>query len=254
MKLYHQSEGTGRPLIILHGLFGSSDNWRGVSKVLATQAHVIRVDLPNHGQSPHSDEINYDLMADNVAELIADLNLQHVDVIGHSIGGKVAMVLAARYPEKVCRLVVVDMAPKGYPDRHSDIFEALLALDLSQFTKRSEVDIALANTIADKAIRQFLLMNLTLSDGKLQWRINLQGLYDHYSQLLQPVCEGQVIEHTTLFLRGGLSSYIEQGDEVMIKQICPNSNITIVEQAGHWIHAERPDLFLSHVNQFFDYD
>jgi esterase len=254
MKLYHQSQGTGRPLIILHGLFGSSDNWRGVAKQLATQAQVIRVDLRNHGQSPHSDEMSYDLMADDVAELMADLNLQQVDVIGHSIGGKVAMALAARYPEKLRRLLVVDMAPKWYPDRHSDIFEALLALDLSQFTKRSEVDMALATTIADKGIRQFLLMNLALTDGKLQWRINLQGLSDHYSQLLQAVCEGQVIELPTLFLRGDLSNYIEQDDEVTIKQTFSNSDITIVEQAGHWIHAERPDLFLSHVNQFFDYD
>jgi esterase len=254
MKLYHQSQGTGRPLIILHGLFGSSDNWRGVAKQLATQAQVIRVDLRNHGQSPHSDEMSYDLMADDVAELMADLNLQQVDVIGHSIGGKVAMALAARYPEKLRRLLVVDMAPKWYPDRHSDIFEALLALDLSQFTKRSEVDVALATTIADKGIRQFLLMNLALSDGKLQWRINLQGLSEHYSELLQAVCEGQVIELPTLFLRGDLSNYIEQDDEVTIKQTFSNSDITIVEQAGHWIHAERPDLFLSHVNQFFDYD
>lgn len=254
MKLYHQSRGNGRPLIIIHGLFGSSDNWRGIAKQLATQAQVIRLDLPNHGQSPHSNDISYDLMANDVAELMADLNLQQVDVIGHSIGGKVAMALAARYPEKVRRLVVVDMAPKAYPDRHKDIFEALLALELSQFSKRSEVDVALANTIADKAIRQFLLMNLALSDGKLQWRINLQGLSDHYSQLLEPVCEGQVIEQPALFLRGSLSNYIEQGDEVMIKQTFPNSDTTIVEQAGHWIHAERPDLFLSHVNEFLDYD
>jgi pimeloyl-ACP methyl ester carboxylesterase len=254
MKLYHHSQGAGRPLIILHGLFGSSDNWRGIAKQLATATQVIRVDLPNHGQSPHSDDISYDLMADDVIELMADLNLQQADVIGHSIGGKVAMMLAARYPEKVGRLVVVDMAPKAYPDRHSDIFEALLALDLSQFSKRNDVDAALANTIADKAIRQFLLMNLALTDGKLRWRINLQGLSDHYSQLLQPVCEGQRIEQPALFLRGGLSNYIEQGDEVMIKQTFRNSDITIVEQAGHWIHAERPDLFLSHVKRFFDYD
>lgn len=254
MKLYHHSQGTGRPLIILHGLFGSSDNWRGIAKQLATATQVIRVDLPNHGQSTHSDDISYDLMADDVIELMADLNLQQADVIGHSIGGKVAMTLAARYPEKIRRLVVVDMAPKSYSDRHSDIFEALLALDLSQFSKRSDIDAALANTIADKAIRQFLLMNLALTDGKLRWRINLQGLSDHYSQLLQPVCEGQRVEQPALFLRGGLSNYIEQGDEVMIKQTFRNSDITIVDQAGHWIHAERPDLFLSYVKRFFDYD
>ena len=254
MKLYHHSQGTGRPLIILHGLFGSSDNWRGIAKQLATATQVIRVDLPNHGQSTHSDDISYDLMADDVIELMADLNLQQADVIGHSIGGKVAMTLAVRYPEKIRRLVVVDMAPKSYSDRHSDIFEALLALDLSQFSKRSDIDAALANTIADKAIRQFLLMNLALTDGKLRWRINLQGLSDHYSQLLQPVCEGQRVEQPALFLRGGLSNYIEQGDEVMIKQTFRNSDITIVDQAGHWIHAERPDLFLSYVKRFFDYD
>jgi esterase len=146
------------------------------------------------------------------------------------------------------------MAPKRYPDRHSDIFEALLALDLSQFTKRSEVDVALAETIADKAIRQFLLMNLALSDGQLHWRINLQGLADNYPHLLQAVCEGETIHQPSLFLRGGLSNYIDQGDEMMIKQLCPLAEIVTIEQAGHWIHAEMPALFLTTINQFFNYD
>jgi len=254
MKLYYQSQGSGQPLIILHGLFGSSDNWRGLARQLAAHAQVITVDLRNHGRSPHSNALNYDLMADDVAELMADLGLQQVDIIGHSIGGKVAMILAARYSERVRRLVIVDMAPKRYSDSHSDIFEALLALDLTQFTQRSEVDAALAHSIADKAIRQFLLMNLALDEGKLQWRINLQGLADNYPQLLQAVCDEERVRQPILFLRGGLSNYIEKGDEVMIKQLFPNSEMVIFEQAGHWIHAEIPALFLTTVKQFFDYD
>jgi len=254
MNLYHQSQGSGQPLIILHGLFGSSDNWRGLAKKLAAHAQVISIDLRNHGQSPHSEKISYGDMASDVVKLIKALGLTQVDVIGHSIGGKVAMTLAARAPEVIRRLVIVDMAPKRYSDNHSNIFEKLLALDLSQVNKRSEADKALAITIKDKAIRQFLLMNLIVSDGRTQWRINLQGLSDNYSQLLKPVCQEVVIDKPTLFLRGGLSNYIEGGDEVMIKEIFTNVDITTIEQSGHWIHAEFPALFLTTVSSFFDYD
>ena len=254
MNLYYQSQGSGQPLIILHGLFGSSDNWRGLAKKLAVDVQVISVDLRNHGKSPHSEKISYDEMASDVIKLIKDLGLSKVDVIGHSIGGKVAMAMAASNAEKIRRLAIVDMAPKLYLDNHGDIFEALLALNLSQFNKRSEADEVLAITIKDKSIRQFLLMNLTVIDGRIQWRINLQGLSDNYSQLLEPVCQGLLIDKPTLFLKAGLSNYIGQADEVMIKEIFINVDITTINQAGHWIHAEFPSLFLTKVNDFFGYD
>lgn len=254
MKLSYQSQGTGPALIIIHGLFGSADNWRSVAKLLAGFARVITVDLRNHGQSPHSDEMNYDVMADDIAELITDLALQQVDVIGHSIGGKVAMTLTARYPAMVRRLVVVDMAPKQYLDSHSDIFKALLHLDLSTFSKRNEVDAALASEIPEKAVRQFLLMNVAMDSNGLYWRINLQGIADNYATLLNKVCEGQEVMHVTLFLRGGSSNYIEPNDDKMIKQIFPNSDIVTFEQTGHWIHAEMPQPFITTVSQFFNYD
>jgi len=254
MKLSYQTQGNGQALVILHGLFGSLDNWRSVAKQLANSAQVITVDLRNHGQSPHDEEMSYDVMADDVAELIADLGLQQVDVIGHSIGGKVAMTLAARYPETIRRLVVVDMAPKAYQDRHHELFEALLELELTTFTKRSEVDAALASKISDRAVRQFLLMNVEVNTEGVCWRINLQGIADNYSDLLCAVCEGQRVMQPTLFLRGGLSDYIEQGDDEMIKQIFPNSEMVTFERAGHWIHAEMPQPFITTVRQFFDYD
>jgi len=254
MKLSHHSQGTGQALIILHGLFGSSDNWRSIAKQLAGSAQVITVDLRNHGQSPHSEDMHYDVMADDVAELIADLALGQVDVIGHSIGGKVAMALTARHPEKVHRLLVVDMAPKQYQDKHSEIFEALLQLDLSKFTKRSDVDAELAKTMADKAIRQFLLMNLVMQNASLYWRLNLPAIADNYSNLLDAVCEGKQITQTTLFLRGGRSDYIEERDSILIKAIFQNANIITFKQAGHWIHAEMPQQFIKQVMQFFDYD
>ena len=250
MKLHYNIEGEGAPLVILHGLFGSSDNWRTTAKQLAHDRQVITVDLRNHGQSSHSDSVSYPLMAGDIAELITDLNLNKADVIGHSIGGKVAMTLAEQHAEKVSRLIVVDIAPKQYADQHSDIFDALLTLDLTQMTKRSEADNALSVKVSNKAIRQFLLMNLALENGKLKWRLNLPVLAAKYPELIKSVCESSIIKHRSLFLRGAMSNYIDNNDIAVIEQKFPNVTISTIEQAGHWIHAEKPDLFIATVQQF----
>lgn len=254
MKLHYRIIGEGAPLIILHGLFGSSDNWRTMAKQLSSNRQVITVDLRNHGQSPQSDLMSYQLMADDVAELIRDLDLNKVEVIGHSIGGKVAMMLAANYAEYINKLIVIDIAPKSYPDRHSNIFEALLDLDLSVMTKRADADKALSVKIKNKAIRQFLLMNIVLEEGVLKWQLNLPVLSEKYPELIKGVCEDQIIKHRSLFLRGSLSDYIEDDDVIRVKQQFPNATITTIEQAGHWIHAEKPDLFIATVQQFLNND
>lgn len=254
MKLYYQTAGAGRPLVILHGLFGSSDNWRAVAKQLAKQAQVIIVDLRNHGRSPHSSEQNYPLMADDLVELLDDLNLDKVDIIGHSVGGKVAMAFSQYYPQRLGKLVVVDIAPREYPDEHSAIFKALLALDLSQYSTRNEVDKALSSSIADKFVRQFLLMNLTVSEEQLNWQVNLKALFENSPQLLKAVCEDIVIETASYFIRGGHSDYIGNDDEAMIKAIFANSEIETIEQAGHWVHADAPQEFVRKVIAFLDYD
>lgn len=254
MKLHYQTLGEGRPLVILHGLFGSLDNWRGLTKQLATVAQVIAVDLRNHGRSPHSSEQTYELMADDLAELIDELTLGQIDIIGHSVGGKVAMVFAQRYPELLRKLVVVDIAPRCYSDEHSGIFETLLALDLSLYSNRTEVDRVLQQSIPNKAVRQFLVMNLSMDNEHLKWRINLQGLFDAYPQLLQSVCENDKIDIPSCFIRGGRSDYIQQQDISRINVCFPNSEVVTIDQAGHWVHAEAPQLFLAKIIEFFDYD
>jgi len=254
MKLHHQIIGSGQPIVILHGLLGSLDNWRGLAKQLATKVQVISVDLRNHGRSPHSAEQTYQLMADDLVELLDELGLDKVDLVGHSVGGKMAMEFSKHYPQRLRKLVVVDIAPRSYDDEHSTIFKGLLAIELSQFTSRSQVDQALQTSINNKAIRQFLLMNLAVENEQLMWRINLQALFNNYSKLLQSVCEGSVINIATCFIRGGRSTYIKPSDRALIESIFPNSELFTIESAGHWVHAEAPDDFLAKIIEFFDYD
>ena len=254
MKLYYQIIGTGQPLVILHGLFGSSDNWRAIAKQLATQAQVITVDLRNHGRSPHSSEQTYALMVEDLAELFERLKLDKADIIGHSMGGKVAMAFSQRYPQWLRRLVLVDIAPRQYHDEHSAIFRVLLALDLSLYTSRNEVDDALKIALPDKVVRQFLLMNLAINGEQLSWRINLQALYDNYSQLLVAVCEDETIMIPSCFIRGGQSDYVGDEDEDLIRTCFPYAELATIEQAGHWVHAEAPQQFLTKITEFLDYD
>lgn len=253
MKLSYQTLGEGQPLVILHGLFGSSDNWRGLAKQLATKAQVITVDLRNHGHSPHSSEQTYSNMSDDLAELLERLDLDKVDIIGHSIGGKVAMDFSQHYPQWLRKLVVVDIAPRQYTDEHSDIFNALLAVDLSLYSSRNEVDNALKVSLPNKAVRQFLLMNLLLKDKNISWRINIDALYDNYPQFLMAVCEDEYIMIPTCFIRGGDSNYILDEDEDLIRTSFPFSELLTIEQAGHWVHADAPQQFLTTITEFFDY-
>lgn len=253
MKLHYQISGSGQPLLIIHGLFGSSDNWKMLAKKLSEHVQVITVDLRNHGRSPHSMDQDYKLMADDIAELIRDLGIQKLDLIGHSIGGKVAMTFSHDYPDYCRKLIVVDIAPKHYLPEHNSIFKALLSLDLSLFTKRSEIDKTLSKSIADKATRQFLLMNLDTSGDRITWRINLPSLFDNYPQLLQAVCIEHPITIPTFFIKGSLSNYIQDQDSQLIASVFSNSEIHTIEQAGHWLHAEQPEAFLIKINEFLDY-
>jgi len=254
MKLHYQTSGSGQALVILHGLFGSADNWRGLAKQLATQVQVITVDLRNHGRSPHSPEQTYELMADDLAELVEELNLSSIDLIGHSVGGKVAMVFSQRYPELLRKLVVVDIAPRAYSDDHSSIFKALLDLDLSHYSTRNELDKVLSVSLPNKAVRQFLLMNLATDNERLSWRINLPALYAAYPLLLGAVCEGDKMNVSSCFIRGGRSNYVQDLDIAAIQTSFPNSEIVTIEKAGHWVHADAPQLFLNTIIEFFDYD
>jgi esterase len=256
MKLHYQITGTGQALVIIHGLFGSSDNWRMVAKQLSQYAQVITVDLRNHGLSPHSAQQNYDLMVEDIIELLDDLAIDKAHIIGHSIGGKVAMAFAATHPERLNKLMVVDISPREYAgdSGHIAIFEALLAVDLSRYTRRSEVNELLSELLPDKAVRQFLLMNISQQNGRLTWRINLKALYENYTHFGAAVGVNIKVENMTCFIRGGRSRYIQTDDEELIASQFLRSEIFTIEQSGHWVHSEAPQQFLSKVNNFLNYD
>ena len=252
--MHYQKHGeTGQVIVIIHGLFGSSDNWRGIAKSLSTDYQVYSIDLPNHGRSQHSDEMGYQDMAALFGQLWQELQLDDIVLIGHSIGGKLAMVLAEQYQDLIAKLIVVDIAPKAYPNRHQEIFNALLSLDLKLLTNRREADQALSRTITDKAIRQFLLMNLIVDNGELSWRINLPAIIENYPELMAEAKQ-QSSDIPTLFIKGGKSDYIEPGDMRLIQSYFPNNQLKTIAEVGHWVHAESPSLFLTAVNEFLQND
>ena len=250
MRLHYQSIGQGEPLVILHGLFGSSDNWRSIASALSAERQVISVDLRNHGQSFHHPKQTFDLMAEDLLNLLDELALSTIDLMGHSLGGKTAMQFVQTFAERVRRLIVVDIAPRQYPDEHSIIFKALMALDLSKFSSRTEASEALADTLPDPMVRQFLLLNMQKGDQGFSWRINLQALFCSYPGLLQSVAPDDPVEKPTLFISGGNSDYVTDKDWQHIKILYPQAEHVVIDGAGHWVHAEKPDIFIQQVNRF----
>jgi esterase len=251
VQLHYKSHGQGTPLILLHGLFGGSDNWHGIATRLADQFHVVVPDLRNHGQSPHSDEMNYSVMAADVAELLATLGWPSAAVLGHSMGGKAAMQLALTRPELVQKLIVADMSPRAYTPLHNEIIAALTALDVASFTSRTEIEEALAGPIPSLNLRRFLLKNLgRTADGTFEWKINLSGLARGYPNLRAAVTGPQSYTGPTLFIRGSKSEYLRATGEPSIPELFPQASITTLEGAGHWLHADNPEAFTRLVNDF----
>lgn len=251
MQLHYQSYGQGRPLIVLHGLFGSSTNWNSLSKALADRYCVLAVDQRNHGSSPHSDDLSYALLADDLHEFMQQQQLQSAYLLGHSMGGKTVMEFSLRYPAAVERLVVVDIAPRPYPPRHDEIFEALCDLDLSAYSSRSALDAALAERIPDLATRQFLLTNATRDEsGGFRWKLNLPAIEQNYAEISSGIQTGRSFDGPTLFVRGERSDYVQPADEPQIRTLFPQSTIVTVSGAGHWIHAEAPAEFARIVREF----
>jgi len=254
MKLHYQQLGEGQPLLIIHGLFGSSDNWRSMARYFSKYYQVISIDLRNHGQSPHSDDQDFKLMAEDVVELCQSLAINKAHVMGHSLGGKVAMQFAEYAPELVDKLVVVDIAPRQYFSRHTPMMDAMLALDMNQYSSRNEIDEALSSSIEDKTVRQFLLMNLKSDETGFHWRINLAALKQNYQQLMAPVCENTSFDIPSLFVYGELSEYVTQDDQQLIKQQFANAEFISIDKAGHWVHAEKPQQFKQVVEEFLRHD
>ncbi len=251
MKLNFKVFGEGEPLIILHGLFGSLDNWQGIAKELSDRFRVYIVDQRNHGRSPHSEVMNYEVMANDLLELMDDQNLQTAHVMGHSMGGKTAMKFALTYPERCNKLIVVDIAPKAYPPGHEEIFRALFALDPSKISSRAEADRQLSRYIDNVNIRLFLLKNLQRTpDGHFAWKMNLPVLYKNYKHITEAIEASQPFDHPTLFIRSETSSYILDSDIAEIRRLFPKARIVTIKNTGHWIHAEAPEAFLQTVRAF----
>lgn len=242
MKLHFRTLGSGEPLIILHGVFGSSDNWQTLGKIFAEKFKVYLVDLRNHGNSPHSDDFSYELMVEDLIELMTDERMDSAHILGHSMGGKVAMHLATGFPEKVKRLMVVDIAPKYYPPHHHQIFDGFHSVKLDSITSRKEADDQMASIITNMGVRQFILKNLTRDgDGNFVWKLNVSAI----EKAIEAVGEGLDKEvsfaGSSLFIGGGKSDYIGQDDHQLIQSLFPNAAIKTVEGAGHWVHAEKPE-------------
>lgn len=255
MKLnYKRYSDDGPPLLVLHGLFGSLANLGWHSKQLAEDFAVIGVDLRNHGDSPHAGEMDYPVMAEDVKELMDALAIKPAALIGHSMGGKVAMQLALSHPDYVERLLVVDIAPVTYSatnDGHRQIMEAMKALDLATLGNRADAEARLSEVIEDEATRKFILTNLTRSDdGTYHWRLNLDAIERHYDHLREkPEGEGPY-EGPTLFVRGDLSRYVHKKHEPEILALFPQAGVKSVMETGHWVHAEKPQVFQKIVRDF----
>jgi pimeloyl-ACP methyl ester carboxylesterase len=251
MQLHFQATGRGPAVVLLHGLFGSADNWHPIATRLADNFHVYAVDHRNHGRSPHSAEMDYPLMAADVDRFMAGHGLASAFVIGHSMGGKTAMQLALHFPHRVGKLVVGDMAPRAYAPAHDQIFAALLALELPRFQTRPEIEEALAPRIPNPVLRRFLLKNLGRGPEGFYWKINLRDVAENYWRLREPVAGPAPYTGPVLFIRGGKSKYLLPGDEPLIHEWFPAAEIQTIAGAGHWLHADQPEEFLRLVREFF---
>jgi pimeloyl-ACP methyl ester carboxylesterase len=255
MQLSFKECGVGEPLLILHGLFGSSDNWMGVAPKLADQFHVFALDLRNHGQSPHSDEMTYSLMAGDVVEFLDARKLASAIVLGHSMGGKVAMQLALDFPGRVQKLVIADMSPGEHAPEFEGYFLTLLALDLKAYRSRQQMEEVMAPAIPNLAMRRFLLKNLGYNaDEEYFWKMNLEGIYKNYPRICEAISSGQQYRKPTLFINGGKSNYITEEDKPLIQKLFPEVKFHTIAEAGHWIHADAAVEFVREVTKFLSGD
>lgn len=254
MLLHYQRQGQGEPLLILHGLFGTLDNWGAQMRALSAQFDVIAADLRNHGRSPHSDEMSYAAMSRDLLELLDHLQLAQVSLIGHSMGGKAAMQFALDHPQRVRRLIVVDIAPVRYSPRHGEVIEGLKRIDLSRLSSRSEAERILAEQVDSAATRAFLLKNLYRDEHKrFAWRMNLPVIEQQYAQIgAAPV--GGHYPGPVLFIKGGESDYLLPEHRQPILQYFPQAEFKIIAGAGHLPHVEKPVAFTRLVERFLSAD
>lgn len=252
MKLHYRKYGQGQPLIILHGLFGQSDNWNSLAKQFGEQEfEVYAADQRNHGLSPHSDVWNYQAMSDDLQELISDHHLSDVILLGHSMGGKTVMKYTLQHPAAVDKLIVADIAPRYYPLHHQDVLLALKAVDFKVVKTRREAEAVLSEYISDFGTKQFLLKNIYWKeDGMLDWRFNLKVIEANMENVGEALTADESCDVPTLFIRGERSGYVTENDLNEIHDLFPRSMMETIAGAGHWVHAEKPKEFFESVMNF----
>src|SRR5690606_27997435 len=250
MELYFRELGEGQPLVFLHGIFGSSDNWLTSARNLSDAYRTFAVDLRNHGHSPHDAAFDYPAMVDDLLTFIREKELRDAVLVGHSMGGKVAMNFALAHPDQLQKLVVVDIAPKGYNMSTYVELQGLQAIDIDAVKSRGEADEALAAFVPEAAVRQFLLKNLKRKpDGGFEWKLNLDAIAANIEHIgVGPVFEGS-FEKPTLLVRGSRSRYVKDDDVGLIKKIFPKAEIATLD-AGHWVPAEKPDEFVETLREW----
>ena len=260
MKLFFQKFGLGPPIIILHGLYGSSDNWVTIARNLANQFTVYLVDQRNHGKSTHHPVHSYQSMIADLDEFMVSEGIEKSILIGHSMGGKTAMLFAASHPDKVNGLIVVDIGPGGYANidslspmviAHLNIMSSMLSVDFSKYTTRSEIESKLAETILDVSVRQFIMKNVQRNaDNSFSWKFNLDALSNALPEIMGPVKLEKILDDNVnigfpvFFIKGEHSGYISNEQQTLIYKYFPSAKIEVVQKSGHWVHAEQPVEFL----------
>jgi len=253
INLNSNIKGEGQSLILLHGLFGSADNLGRIATELSKDYKVHALDLRNHGQSFHSDEMDYALMAQDVIDYMDAGTIERACFLGHSMGGKVAMTIALAFPERVSKLIVADIAPVTYPAHHHEIFAGLLAINLARDKTRIEADKVLAEYVSETGIRQFLLKNLqAVSGGGLKWRLNLNAICDNYQNILQGMDVDKIFKGSVLFIAGAMSDYIKPEYKEKTLKLFPNTQMKVIPEASHWLHAEKPRIFIGICKRFLE--
>jgi pimeloyl-ACP methyl ester carboxylesterase len=252
VQLAASEYGTGPPVAILHGLFGSGRNWRSIAQQLAARHRVLTFDLRNHGATPWANRMAYGDMVEDLRASLRARGIGNTALLGHSMGGKVAMLMALLHPREVDRLVVVDIAPAPNPPALLAYVRAMRAVDLRDISRRGEVDAQLSKTIPDPGERAFLLQNLIIDDGTAHWRLNLEAIESEFSEIVGfPGLHADAIYHgPTLFVAGARSNYIQSEDEPLIRRLFPHARITRIEGAGHWVHVEQPRAFMRIIDTF----
>ncbi len=252
VQLNTKKLGNGKPIFILHGLFGSLDNWQTIANELLKHFTIYLIDLRNHGKSPHTHDMTYKLMSEDIQKLMLDEKLEKINIIGHSMGGKVCYQLLNDISNQIEKAMIIDIAPKRYKGGHDEVFKAMFSLDLDRLTKRSDAEFIISQYIPEKSVQQFILKNLDRqSDHCFEWKFNLETLYNEYDKICEEIIFDKVCNAPTRIISGSLSQYVTQAEIDKMKTHFSNLSWHIVEDSGHWVHAEKPKEMLDEITSFF---